>query len=150
MSPHLTYVLDTSVAVKWFATEGGAEQAKADQLLDALGQGECTLKAPELLFFEVANALMLSHKFSSVKVVDSLALLRSLKVGVENLNWPTLARAVDIAASCGATIYDSYFLALAIETGGVLVTADEVFLRKARHWPQIVSLRLLNLSGQSL
>ena len=145
MNSHTTYVVDSSVAVKWFASEGGAEQTKADQLLDALGQGQCTLKAPELLLFEVANALMISHRYSNTKVMDSLAFLRRLKVEVESLNWRTFARAVEIASICAATIYDSYFLAMAIETDSVLITADEVFLRKARHWPGMISLRLLQL-----
>jgi len=149
LSTQPAYVLDTSVAVKWFANKGGTEQAKADQLLDALGKGECTLKAPELLLFEVANALMLSHKFPSAKVMDSLTFLRKLKIEVEFTNWPTLTKAVELASACGATIYDSYFLALALETDSVLITADEVFLRKARHLPKIVSLRLLQLTDRT-
>jgi predicted nucleic acid-binding protein len=150
LSPQPAYILDTSVAVKWFAKEGGTEQTNADRLLDALGQGECVLKAPELLFFEVANALMISHKFPSVKVMESLEFLRKLKVEVMVLRWSTFAKAVEIASTCGATIYDSYFLALAIESDSVLITADEVFLRKARHWPKIVSLRLLQLAEPNL
>ena len=149
MNSPSAYVVDSSVAVKWFADEGGPEQIKADQLLDALGHGECTLKAPELLLFEVANALMMSYKYSGAEVTDSLAFLRKLKIEVKSLNWPTFTRAVQIASNCGATIYDSYFLALAIETDSMLVTADEVFLRKARDWPEIVSLRLLDLNRQT-
>jgi predicted nucleic acid-binding protein len=60
MSSLPAYVLDTSVAVKWFADEGGAEQAKAVQLFEAFERGQCELRAPELLFFEIANALMYS------------------------------------------------------------------------------------------
>ena len=138
-----SYVLDTSVAVKWFADEGGTEQAKADQLLEALGRGDCILKAPELLLFEVANALMLSHKFPSAKVIDSLTFFRRLKIEVELLSWSTLTKAVEIASACGAAIYDSYFLAVAIGTDSVLITADQAFLRKARHMPNIIDLRLL-------
>ena len=143
MSSQPSYVLDTSVAVKWFADEGGTEQAKADQLLDALGRGDFILKAPELLLFEVANALMISHKFPSAKVIDSLAFLRRFKIDVELLNWSTLAKAVEIASACGAAIYDSYFLAVAIGSDSVLITADQAFLRKARHMPNIIDLRLV-------
>lgn len=149
MSTQPAYVLDTSVAVKWFVNEGGTEQSKADQLLDALGQGQCILKAPELLLFEMANALMISHKFPSAKVADSLAFLRRLKIEVEVMNWLILTKAVELASACGATIYDSYFLALAIKTDSVLITADEVFLRKARHLPNIVSLRLFQLTERT-
>ena len=149
MSTPPAYVLDTSVAVKWFADEGGPEQAKAVQLFEAFEQGQCKLRAPQLLFFEIANALIYSYKLSSSTVVDSLDSLQRLNIEMELLNWSTLAKAVEIASACGATIYDSYFLALALETDSVLITADEVFLRKARHLPKIVSLRLLQLTERT-
>ena len=139
------YVLDTSVAVKWFADEGGPEQAKAVQLFEAFEQGQCKLRAPQLLFFEIANALIYSYKLSSSTVVDSLDSLQRLNIEMELLNWSTLAKAVEIASACQATIYDSYFLALALETDSVLITADEAFLRKTRHFAKILSLRLLQL-----
>lgn len=150
MNTRRTYVLDTSVAVKWFANEGGAEQAKADQLLNALDKGECILKAPELLLFEVANALTISHKFPSAKVIDSLTFLRKLKIEVELLNWSTLMKAVEIASACGATIYDSYFLAVALGSNSVLITADHAFLRKARHIPHIMDLRIVKFPESPL
>jgi predicted nucleic acid-binding protein len=150
LNAYPAYVLDTSVAVKWFANEGGADQARADQLLDAVGNGQCILRAPDLLLFELANALMLSHKFPSARVLNSITLLQKLKIEVVPLNLATLTRAVEIASSCNATIYDSYFLALAFETDSTLVSADEVFLRKARHLPNIISLRRFQLTEQTL
>jgi len=149
VSTPIAYVLDASVAVKWFADEGGPEQAKAVQLFEAYEQGQCKLRAPQLLFFEIANALIYSYKFSSSTVVDSLDSLRRLNIEVELLTWSTLMKAVEIASACKATIYDSYFLALALETDSVLVTADEAFLRKVRHLPKTVSLRLLQLTERT-
>jgi predicted nucleic acid-binding protein len=140
------YVLDTSVAVKWFADEGGPEQANAVHLYQAFEEGRCRLRAPELLFFEIANALIYSYKLPGSKVLESLDSLWQLKIDVEPLHWPTFTKAVEIASACGATIYDSYFLALALETDSLLVTADQVFLRKVRHLTNIISLRLLRLS----
>jgi len=147
MSAPSAFVVDTSVVVKWFVDEGGTAQAKAIQLFEAFEAGRCALKAPQLLMFELANALMYSHKLSSAKIVDLLASFQDLKIEIEPLSLPTLAKAVEIACTCGATIYDAYFLALALETDSTLVTADEVFLRKARHWPRIVALRFLQLPG---
>ena len=51
------------------------------------------------------------------------------------MQWSTLQSAVEIASASDATVYDAYYLALALESGGVLVTADEKFLRKARRYP---------------
>jgi predicted nucleic acid-binding protein len=145
MSSLPAYVLDTSVAVKWFADEGGAEQAKAVQVFEAFEQGHCELRAPELLYFEIANALTHSYKLSGAMIIDSLNSLQKLKIEVESLNWPTLRKAVEIASTCGAAIYDSYFLAVAIGSDSVLITADQAFLRKARYMPNIIDLRHFNI-----
>jgi len=141
------YVVDTSVAVKWFVDEGGAEQTKALQLFESFEQRGCSLKAPQLLLIELANALMCSHRLGVRRIVEVLTSVQQLNIDLEFVRAPTLAKAVEIADSCGATVYDSYFLALALETNSVLVTADDAFLRKARHWPRIVALRSLQLPG---
>ncbi len=139
------YVLDTSVAVKWFADEGGVEQAKAVRLFEAFEHGQCKLRTTELLFFEITNALMFSYKLSSSAIVESLHFLQKLSIEVEPLNWATLTEAIEIASACGATIYDSYFLAVAIDSDSVLITADQAFLRKARRMPNIMDLRRIKL-----
>lgn len=140
-----SFVVDTSVAVKWFVQRGESDLARAVQLFEASNQGRCILKAPQLLLFEIANALRISHKLPLAEVLEALDALRQLKLDVQDFSWSTLAKATQIAAACDATVYDTYFLALAFETGSILVTADEVFLRKTRRYPGIVPLRQLRL-----
>lgn len=140
-----SYVVDTSVAVKWYVERDEADTAKALRLLAVHSRGQCTLRAPQFLLFEVANALLKGHQLGASVVLEALNQLWNLEMELDALRRPTLAKAVEIAARCEATIYDSYFLALALETRSVLVTADEAFLRKARHYPSVVSLRQLRL-----
>ena len=109
------------------------------------GRGECVLRAPELLLWELANALTLGAGLSPDDVSEALAHLQGLDLDLRSLQWSTLKRAVEIATAADATVYDAYYLALALESGSVLVTADERFLRKAHLYPGIVSLAQLQL-----
>ncbi|PYV10671.1 MAG: hypothetical protein DMG23_06890 [Acidobacteria bacterium] len=139
------YVVDTSVAVKWYVEREEENVRHAQQLLENWGYGRCTLSAPELLIFELANALSCRRGVKLAQVLESLNHLRSLGLHLEALRWDTLAKALEIASSCGAAVYDSYFLAMALESNGILVTADQVFLRKVRRYPSVVSLSQLRL-----
>ena len=138
-----TYVVDTSVAVKWFVQKSESDLEKAIGLFEAADQGRCRLGAPLLLVFEIANALTSAHRLPIGDVTRSLDALRRLDLNLEPFSWITLLRAVEIAAACDATIYDSYFLALALETGSTLVTVDEAFLKKAARYPGVIHLRQL-------
>lgn len=139
------YVVDASVALKWYVQRGEANVTKAFQLLEAYGRGQCTLRAPDLLLWEVANALTIGHRLKPADVFEALTHLRGLEMDLKAMQWSTLRSAVEIASTCDATVYDAYYLALALESAGVLVTADERFLRKARRYPGIVSLTQLEL-----
>lgn len=144
--PPTTYVVDTSVAIKWYIEKEEADVARARDLLDCFGRGECAIRAPQLLLFEIANALAGAHKLNITTVMAALTHLKELNIDVQPLEWTTFSKAVEIAAVCDATIYDSYFLALAVETGSTLVTADEVFLKKARRFPDMIHLRQVRFS----
>ena len=148
MTPPLSlpsYVVDASVALKWYVQRGEADVKKAFRLLELYGRGQCVLRAPELLLLEVANALTLGHRLKLSDISEAFAHLRGLDLDLRTLQWTTLQSALDIASASDATVYDAYYLALALESGAVLVTADEKFSRKARRYPAIVTLAQLQL-----
>ncbi len=68
-----------------------------------------------------------------------------MNLTLEPLRWSTLEKAVDLAISLNTAIYDSYFLACAIESGSLLVTADDRFVRRVGRHPNLVPLRQLVL-----
>ncbi|MBI1941462.1 MAG: type II toxin-antitoxin system VapC family toxin [Acidobacteria bacterium] len=141
-----SYVVDTSVAVKWYLQRDEANVKEAFRLLDDFRNRRCVLRAPELLLFEVANALA-SSRIEPSDLLEALDHLRSMEIELEAVRWQTLTKAVEIAHACGATVYDSYFLSLALETNSILVTADRAFLRRARGYSGITSLESLRLSS---
>lgn len=139
------YIVDTSVALKWFVQRGEADVDKAVGLAEAYRRGDCVLKAPELLLIEVANALMKGRRFTLPEVIEALAFLKNLDMVVEGLRWPTLTRAVEVSTTTGVAVYDCLFLAMALESDSYLVTADEAFVREAHWFPRILPLRRLRL-----
>lgn len=139
-------ILDTSVVLKWFLELGEADVARARKLRQAHLSGRCRLGAPDLLLMEVANALAVGRRSSPHAVAQAIATL--LEVGLHwfQLEFPTLRRAVEVAATYKVTVYDSYFLAVAVGSGGLLVTSDDAFLRKLNSHANATSLRDLRLS----
>ena len=122
------YVIDASVAVKWFVPELHSREAAA--LLDPT----FALHAPDLLFAEVSNALWKKTRRRELKLSEARLVLRGLaSVPLEVTPTCQLAAgALDLALEAGCTVYDAVYLALAIHHDCRLVTADERFGRLIR------------------
>ncbi len=142
---HATYIVDTSIVVKWYVEREEQDLRQALDLLEIFGQGRCSLGAPELLVFELANALSSRRELKPPEVLEALNHLRGLGLRLEALRWETFMKAVEIASARDTTVYDAYFLAIALESSSTLVTADQAFLRKVRGYPGVVSLQQLRL-----
>lgn len=143
-------VLDTSVAVKFYLPEELREEAMA--LLAAVGDAFPELLAPGTIQPELFNALWQQHRR------DALALEEVGHVWSEFIsNNPItlyapedlMSRAVEIALETGTIIYDALFLALAQDTGTVVVTADGTLLRDLRGTPYAhLALSLAEVEGE--
>jgi len=105
--------------------------------------GELDLAVPSLWFFEAGNTL--SRRFGRrlgaelLKWLLELALPEVLPAG----GWG--ARAVSLVAEHGVTFYDASYLAVALDLGGTLVTADTAFLRRIGKGAGAVSLQGFSL-----
>ncbi|MFQ5955716.1 MAG: type II toxin-antitoxin system VapC family toxin [Kiloniellales bacterium] len=123
----MTYVVDASVAIKWFVEENLSEEAEA-----ILGYGE-PLFAPDLLLAEIGNVLWKkvnrgevapdqAHEIA-VKAEGGIPVLYSIR--------PLNARALQIALTLDHPVYDCLYIACAEMADGVVVTADERFVQAA-------------------
>jgi predicted nucleic acid-binding protein len=122
------YILDASVAAKWFlrgAAEGLIEQSTA-LLRDYIG-GKVTLAVPDLFWPEFGNILWKATKQTRVSLqhaAEAIKLLRTYGL----LSYPTemlIEDAFSIAAKFDRSVYDSVYVALAILQNMPLITADE-------------------------
>ena len=125
------YVVDASVAVKWFVPEPHSQAAL--RFLD----GDRQLIAPDLLVPEIGNTLW-------KKVTRKEVPLRVAKEILQMLNTtpiefypsaPMLETALNISIKERRSIYDSLYLALALLRECRLITADEKLLNSLRKSP---------------
>ena len=130
-------VSDASVIVKWFIEEEHSD--KALKLRDMHVNGEVSVAAPELMPFEVLNALKYSGLFELDELKAAAISLSSYGIELYSLKGELAERAVEIAVEKDITVYDAVYLALANELSTVLYTADEKLIRKVgREYGDIV------------
>ncbi len=140
------YVIDAGIAVKWFLTEMHSDKAR--QLLEQFQQRAIELIAPELLVAESANIFWkraARGDTTAQEAADSLQDL--LAINLPLVPSTVLAvRALALAQTHHRSVYDSLYLALALERGCDLVTGDErLFNAVGNQFPQIRLLRDLTL-----
>ena len=122
------YVLDASVFVKWFVDEKYSNIA--NQVRDDFLEGKFELIAPEFFPFEVLNALIYSKLFNNEELYDVNEALSDYEISFFTWTKSIADFAVDIATQYKVTIYDSYYLALAIHSNCIFITADLKFYKK--------------------
>jgi predicted nucleic acid-binding protein len=137
-------VIDTSVVVKWFSREADTPAALA--LRDALYRGDLRILAPDLLLYELANALRFHPRFSQDEVSAAAASVQDLGIEFAAADPDLLRRAVELAFRFMTTVYDACFLAMADLRGVPLVSADEKLIAQAKDFTGVI--RLSDLSSK--
>ncbi len=139
------YVIDASIAVKWYIPEPLCEAA--DQYLQLYKENQAILWAPDLLIIEVGNVLWKKMRTSEITGDDARAILHALTVYCPLKLLPAsdlLPAALDLALALGLTVYDSLYLAMAIAVSAELVTADSEIVKLAKNSPlsgQVILLK---------
>ncbi|MBL8823571.1 MAG: type II toxin-antitoxin system VapC family toxin [Planctomycetia bacterium] len=115
------YVVDSSVAIKWFTQEINTAEAVRLQ-----GCG-VPLHAPDFLDVELAAIVWKKIRREGLPRADGdfiLSLLSTLNI-TRHVTLPLVPTAFDLADRSGRTVYDCLYLALAVQLGGIMVTADD-------------------------
>ncbi len=118
-----TLLVDTSVLVKWFHSEGESQIAEARALRDATRKGAVEARVIDLAMYEMGNVLLRSLHWSGSEVADQLDDLvvicgAPLAVAPE---W--LRQAAVLGAASQLTFYDACWAAAARALGISLVSA---------------------------
>jgi len=116
-----TFVVDASVAIKWFLDEIHSEAAL--RLLDP------TIErwAPDLIGPEVANVLWKKVRRNELSRDEAAEILAAFQaIGVQTVPSGTLlTAALRIAVELDRTVYDSLYVALAVARSCQLISADQ-------------------------
>jgi predicted nucleic acid-binding protein len=123
-----SWVVDASVALKWFLPEPGTEKAAA--LLSDVERGE-EIIAPDLILLEVASALRKRVKKAELSKREAGSIVRQLtRARLHLLPSREITQfAFEIASSIGCSVYDAAYLAVAAILERPLVTADAALVR---------------------
>ena len=132
-------ILDASVVVKWFSKEEGSDLAL--KLRDEHLAGRMTLISPDLLIYEVSNALRHNPGFDADDVRGAVRDLFDLELDLVPPNEEIFSRAATRAFELGISIYDACYLALAELMGLEFITGDERLYRKVRKFKFVKQLR---------
>ena len=122
------YVLDASVLIKWFSDEKFTDIAL--KLRDDFFQGNTELVVPDLLLYEVSNALRYNPSFDENDVVEAVDSLHDMGIDTIIPTGDVIRSAINLAFTHDVTIYDAFYAALADEIDFTLITADAKFYQK--------------------
>tara|TARA_R110000868_G_scaffold57930_3_gene178677 strand:+ start:2644 stop:3078 length:435 start_codon:yes stop_codon:yes gene_type:complete len=122
-------VIDASAALGWvLKTQGGP---RSDAFLVQLSGYR--LIAPDVFAWETVNVLRLWAVRGSLDLDDTLQELHDLRITVVPPRVPGhIFELAEFARSVGLSLFDAAYLALALESGGELVSRDRALLTVAR------------------
>ncbi len=141
------YVLDTSVVIKWLCAYDEGDLSAALRLRDEIVAGKHEVIVPDLICYELANALRYNPNFVCDDVKVAMNAIEEMELPMRTVNRQLIAKAVDIAFGCNVTVYDSCFLALAEIERKQLVTADYKFFKRIAQISSIIRLDRLYETG---
>lgn len=121
-------LIDTSVLIKWFHSEGEGELPESRTLLRAHVSGDVDAHVLDLATYEVGNVLVRTLRWEPGEVADQLDDLHTI-LGpplVMTADW--LRHAAMLAHKHGLTFYDASWAATANKLKMPLVSADRQLL----------------------
>jgi predicted nucleic acid-binding protein len=120
-------IVDANIVVKWFVAEDDSGAALALRL-----QGE--LFAPDVMLIEYRNALLNKVRRQAISPNEARRAEREIDSARITIlpSAPLLSDAFQLALDLREPIYDCIYLAAAIASDRILVTADERFVTKVQ------------------
>ena len=126
----MTYILDTSVVIKWYVEEKGSDIA--ERMLDDYKIGNLSIVEPDLLIYEFVNVLRYNKNFSKDERKRCIINLFNLDLYLVTPYIGLVESAKEIAEEKDVSVYDAIYISLADITGFEFVTADEKLYNKVK------------------
>lgn len=121
-------LIDTSVLIKWFHSEGEGELAESRTLRNAHLAGDIDAHVLDLATYEVGNVLLRALHWEPGAVADQLDDLDTILGPPLLMTADWLRHAAQLAHLHGLTFYDASWAATADRLNMTLVSADRQLL----------------------
>ena len=133
------YVVDASVAVKWFIADATPETDvdRALQLLASAQRDEARFLQPPHWVSEVAAVLV---RLAPKTVVSSVEALMALAFVITANDVGHYQRAISLALKLDHHLFDTLYHAVALDEKATLITADRKYYDKAKRLGSILML----------
>jgi predicted nucleic acid-binding protein len=123
-----TLLVDTSVLVKWFHSEGETELAEARSIRHATQVGEVQARMIDLALYDMGNVLLRALRWSGSDVADQLEDLVIICGPPLAMAAEWLRRAAELGEQHRLTFYDAAWAATAEALHIALVSVDAQLL----------------------
>lgn len=124
----MTWVVDASVAVKWFVEEARSVAART-----VLASDEALI-APDLIIPECCNTAWKKVRRGDISKEQGAAMMQALPLSFERLvpSAQIASRALELAQRLNHPAYDCFYMALAESAEAMLVTDDDRVVELAK------------------
>ncbi len=139
MPENTALVIDASVIIKWVLQDPVREDdtLSATELMRAIVDNRVAVHQPTHWLVEVAAVLT---RLTPTTAPDDVRLLHAMEFPTTDTTL-TMQRACSLAIDLKALVFDTLYHAVALESSnGYLVTADKIYLARARHVGHVVGL----------
>mgnify|MGYP001558787121 FL=1 len=123
-------VTDTSVILKWYKEEIYSEIAV--KIKDKFVEGIHEIVVPDLILYELANAMRYDKGFGDDLIKQSIRQLVDLEIDITIPAEGLISESVDYARKYDISIYDAVYVALANQLDAMFVTADKKLFDKIK------------------
>jgi predicted nucleic acid-binding protein len=123
-------VVDASVIAKWFIEEEDSE--KAAKIRNQFIEGQMELISPNLLHYEVLNALKYSKLFSNEELTSAVTSLENYGIIQVPLNGEYAQKVIIMSLENEISIYDAAYIGLAEILNIKIYTADRRLAKKLK------------------
>lgn len=116
------FVIDASIAVKWFSVE--KDTPKARSILQKMQNGEKKAVAPDILIYEVMNALWKGKKEDTARITKVAEELSLSSLKILHLNSNLTQESIKFMVKYDLTFYDAAYAGLSKLLNIPLLTAN--------------------------
>jgi predicted nucleic acid-binding protein len=121
-------LVDTSVLIKWFHSEGERDVRQAHAIRTAHVDGQLDAHVLDLAYYELGNVLIRALGWTGGDVADQLDDLTTILGPPLVMTAPWFRRAAELAHTHALSFYDAAWAAAAQELAVPLVSADRKLL----------------------